>query len=106
MIFNLLYKFNIIGLGLVNSIGEKWHSRRKMITPAFHFSILQQFVDVFDSEINIMINKLKSHVNGDDFNIYQYINLAALDAICSTSLGLQFNAQNNPDAEYVKLTNL
>lgn len=74
-----------------------------MITPAFHFSILQQFVEIFDAEINIMIEKLEPEANGKNVDIHQYINLAALDAICRTSLGCQFNAQLDPESEYVTL---
>lgn len=42
--YNLLVDW--LGTGLVISGGQKWHLRRKIITPAFHFKILEQFVEV------------------------------------------------------------
>ncbi|KAF2894416.1 hypothetical protein ILUMI_11756, partial [Ignelater luminosus] len=38
---------------------EKWKKHRKILTPAFHFQILEQFVDTFQSNSNILVEKLK-----------------------------------------------
>ncbi|EFN72539.1 Cytochrome P450 4c3 [Camponotus floridanus] len=39
--------------------GVKWQTRRKMLTPAFHFNILNQFVDIFIKEGDCMTKSLK-----------------------------------------------
>lgn len=71
-----------LGTGLLMSTDKKWHSRRKIITPTFHFTILEQFVEVFDQQGNILIKKLKAKADGQTaFNIQPDICLAALDII-------------------------
>jgi len=44
-IYRFLYP--IMGHGLLTSGGAKWTHRRKVLTPAFHFNILQQFLRIF-----------------------------------------------------------
>ncbi|ELK37959.1 Cytochrome P450 4V2 [Myotis davidii] len=81
-----LYRFvePWLGLGLLTSTGNKWRSRRKMLTPTFHFTILEDFLDVMNEQANILVNKLEKHVDGEKFNCFFYITLCALDIICGT----------------------
>lgn len=37
----------LMGDGLLTSNGKKWQRRRRILTPTFHFNILQQFLAVF-----------------------------------------------------------
>lgn len=79
-----LYDFLIpwLGTGLLLSTGQKWHNRRKVITPAFHFKILEEFCLIFDTQSQILVNNLKKHKFGDVFDITGYISLMALDVVC------------------------
>jgi len=45
LIYDLLHPF--LKTGLLTSAGEKWHQRRRMLTPAFHFNILREFCEIF-----------------------------------------------------------
>lgn len=63
-------------------LGKKWHDRRKVITPAFHFNILEKFVEVFDRLGNTMVEKLKKFDVVDDVDIYPIAVLYALDVMC------------------------
>ncbi|XP_050508525.1 cytochrome P450 4c3-like isoform X4 [Diabrotica virgifera virgifera] len=97
------YKYleNWLGTGLVTSGGQKWKTRRKMITPAFHFSILENFVGVFEEVGQEFIKKLSSNVNKSSFDIYPLLKLLTLDIICETSMGVKINAQTYDNSAYV-----
>ena len=62
--------------------GPKWKEHRKLFTPAFHFKILEDFVEVFGSNDRVLREKLEKHVNGPGFDIRPYISLYTLDIIC------------------------
>jgi hypothetical protein len=53
-----------------------------MITPAFHFKILDSFVEVFSEKSKILVRKLQKEVRYQGFDIYPYITKCALDIIC------------------------
>lgn len=92
-----------LGEGLLLSKGAKWHKRRKIITPTFHYGILGSFCEIFSEKSNILINKLMVHCgSGKSFDIYNYITRAALDIICDSAMGTNINAQNETESEYVE----
>lgn len=81
---NSLYDMLVewLGYGLLISTGQKWHSRRKVITPTFHFKILEQFVEVFDQQSAELMEQIKERADGKTaFDIYPYICRMALDII-------------------------
>ncbi len=46
-----------------NILGDKWHQRRKILTPTFHFSILEQFLTIFQEEAERLIDTIKETVD-------------------------------------------
>ena len=62
-------------------LGQKWFKHRKMLTPAFHFKILDDYLPTFNSNGRIMINKLKDYM-GEVIDLKKFITLCTLDVIC------------------------
>ncbi|KAH8305791.1 hypothetical protein KR059_010906, partial [Drosophila kikkawai] len=91
-----------LGNGLLLSDGKTWHQRRKIITPTFHFSILEQFVEVFDQQSNICVKRLASKANGETFDVYRYVCAATLDIIAETAMGTKIHAQANESTPYAE----
>ncbi|KAF5277789.1 hypothetical protein FQR65_LT03769 [Abscondita terminalis] len=79
----------------------RWKQHRKLLTPAFHFQILEQFIEVFNTQSDILVKKLYQNSNRA-FDIYQSIRLYALDVICEATMSASINAQLNPTSNYVK----
>lgn len=52
------------------------------MTHAFHFKILDDFVRTFDVKADVLVNQMKKHVNGEEFDVCSYVTLYTLDVIC------------------------
>uniref|UniRef100_A0A1I7XJ88 Cytochrome P450 4c3 n=1 Tax=Heterorhabditis bacteriophora TaxID=37862 RepID=A0A1I7XJ88_HETBA len=91
-----------LGTGLLISTGEKWRSRRKMLTPSFHFNVLNNFLITHDYQSKIFVDQLEKYANsGEQFDIFPYIKRCALDIICETAMGCSVSAQENHNHPYV-----
>ncbi|XP_061388493.1 cytochrome P450 4e2-like [Musca vetustissima] len=92
-----------LGDGLLTSKGSKWHKHRKMITPSFHFKILQDFHEVMNTNSSKFIEKLREVSQGDNiFDFQGMVNYLTLDVICDTAMGVNINAMDNPHTEFAK----
>ena len=54
-----------------------------MLTPAFHFRILEEFLNVFNEQSRILVEMLNEKAqDGGAFDIYPFTTNCTLDIIC------------------------
>ncbi|KAA0185391.1 Cytochrome P450 CYP4V33 [Hyalella azteca] len=91
-----------LGISLLTSTGKTWKSRRRLLTPSFHFKILEDFVEVFNHQALRLVDKLQSRVGDAPFNVCPLVELCSLDIIMETAMGVDINAQNDEECNYLK----
>ncbi|KAJ8915090.1 hypothetical protein NQ315_014345 [Exocentrus adspersus] len=94
---NVFYKFvkEWLGNGLLTSSGDKWHNRRKLLTPAFHFMILQSYVDIFNKETISLVKALEQDCGKSYTNVLIPVTNFTLNSIGETSLGVKLDKGYN-----------
>ncbi|KFM65323.1 Cytochrome P450 4c3, partial [Stegodyphus mimosarum] len=89
--------------GLLTSKGNKWRYRRKLLTPAFHFRILDEFIPIFNEQAQIFASKIAALIAKETWiDIAPLTSLCTLDIICETAMGKKINAQGNSTSPYVQ----
>ncbi|KAL5283681.1 hypothetical protein ACFFRR_006136 [Megaselia abdita] len=81
---------DFLGEGLLISSGSKWHSRRKLLTPSFHFNILEKFLEIFKNESLQFLTILDSQ-KGEAVSLQKTIPKSILNVICESALGVKLN---------------
>lgn len=90
-----------LGNGLLTSKGDKWRFHRKLLTPSFHFQVLNEFIPV----INKQSMKLRKKLERFEGDVMAKITSCTLDVIVETAMGVQMNAQDNHDNVYCRNVN-
>ncbi|KAI5651467.1 cytochrome p450 domain-containing protein [Phthorimaea operculella] len=86
-----------LGTGLLLSTGNKWHSRRKILTPTFHFNILKSFSTIIEEKSLNLVKELRRS-QGQEQEVFSIISNATLYAICETAMGTQLDQDKSADA--------
>ncbi|XP_071578155.1 cytochrome P450 4C1-like isoform X2 [Temnothorax nylanderi] len=88
------------GTGLLTSGGAKWHSRRKILTPTFHFNILQQFIQILIEEGENMTKSLKNAGDTVVKDLVPFFSEHTLNAICETAMGTSLRGLGDFQQQY------
>ncbi|KAL6416370.1 hypothetical protein ACFW04_013526 [Cataglyphis niger] len=97
-VYKLLHPW--LGTGLLTSTGTKWHARRKILTPAFHFNILKQFTDILIKESDNMTESLKDVGGTVVKDLIPFITEHTLNAICETAMGISLQKYGEFQQQY------
>lgn len=97
-----------LGTGLLTSNGELWKSRRDVITPTFHFQILQNYMSIFTSRSKVLVERIDKIIGatGDDFksqksfDIFPLCTDCTLDIIGACAFGLDLGCQTQPEPSH------
>uniref|UniRef100_A0A3B4WVK1 aromatase n=1 Tax=Seriola lalandi dorsalis TaxID=1841481 RepID=A0A3B4WVK1_SERLL len=90
------------GQSLLLSNGEVWSRRRRLLTPAFHFDILKNYVVTFNTSANTMHDKWRRLVAEGRTNLemFDHITLMTLDSLLKCAFSYNSNCQEST-SEYV-----
>jgi cytochrome P450 len=80
---------------ILQIVGAYWKQHRKILTPAFHFEILKQFVQVFQSVGNVLIDNLRKYEESPSIDLHPLVTLCTLDTICGKFLLVQSMIMSN-----------
>jgi len=92
--------------GLLTSTAAKWKDRRRLLTPAFHKHVLEDYLETMNEKADIMINSIRENckVTGQNkIEVQNVITMCALDIIIETAMGQTSDLQSlGHDNEYVQ----
>ncbi|KAL0964760.1 hypothetical protein UPYG_G00328520 [Umbra pygmaea] len=91
-----------LGQSILLSNGEDWSRRRRLLTPAFHFDILKNYVKIFNSSTNIMHAKWhRLLANGENrLEMFSHISMMTLDSLLKCTFSHNSNCQES-SCEYI-----
>lgn len=70
---------------LPKKIGDTWRTHRKLIAPTFHTNVLKTFVDLFNKNSKLTVEKLKQF-NGKTFDCHEYMCEATVEILLGEKL--------------------
>uniref|UniRef100_A0A8C7NA38 aromatase n=1 Tax=Oncorhynchus kisutch TaxID=8019 RepID=A0A8C7NA38_ONCKI len=91
-----------LGQSLLLSNGEDWSRRRRLLTPAFHFDILKNYVKIFNHSSDIMHSKWRRLVAEGESrqDMFNHISLMTLDSLLRCTFSYNSNCQES-SSEYI-----
>ncbi|KAL7289826.1 hypothetical protein TKK_0016225 [Trichogramma kaykai] len=80
-------------LGLLTSSGQKWHQRRKILTPAFHFNILKKYMEITNEQGKQAIKESRAAGKENDVPLLSFCSKYTLNIICESAMGVALDGE-------------
>lgn len=64
-------------------LGAKWRAHRKLIAPTFHLNILKGFVDLFNANSKVTVERLRKEC-GKTFDCHDHMLESTVDILLGT----------------------
>ncbi|XP_026726456.1 cytochrome P450 4c3-like [Trichoplusia ni] len=91
-----------LGNGLFVAPVDLWKAHRRLLLPIFHNRIIEDYIEVFAEQGQILVTRLHEQVGRKQFDIYEYITSCMLDIVFETAMGEKMDVQHNPDTPYLR----
>lgn len=88
-----------LGDGLLISTGNKWRSHRKLIAPTFHLNVLKSFIDLFNENSRLVVNKMAQE-GGKTFDAHDYMSECTVEILLETAMGVSKKTQDQSGYDY------
>ena len=92
------YRFLMPWLGdglLTVSEGPKWYRNRHLLTPAFHFEILKNYVSIYNSCVRVLLDKWSDSARRNEpVKLFDTLSLMSLDIIMQCAFSYKSDCQN------------
>lgn len=88
-----------LGNGLLISTGHKWRQHRKLIAPTFHLNVLKSFIDLFNENSRLVVNKMLKE-NGKAFDCHDYMSECTVEILLETAMGVSKKTQDQSGYDY------
>ncbi|KAM4601832.1 cytochrome P450 4F3 [Polymixia lowei] len=91
-----------LGQSLLLSNGEDWSRRRRLLTPAFHFDVLRNYVVIFNTSTNTLHAKWSRLMSEgrNNMEMFHHVSLMTLDSLLKCAFSYNSNCQDT-SSEYV-----
>ncbi|XP_029850544.4 cytochrome P450 4V2 [Ixodes scapularis] len=97
--YSLLHSW--LGEGLLTSSGAKWKQRRRLLTPSFHFRILDEYVAPMNEHARHMVQEIGRHAETEEISLIPLSTSCTLGILLETIMGVEADKQDVSTRSYV-----